>query len=887
MCCLPSFRAPAQPAGRARVFGLVLAWVLLLPWLAACSAEPLASEGRRPIPFHHVKPADPTRVVDTGTEYKQQRKQWQRERHRAPPDVDWAALEAANAAAQREKRNALAGMAAASTASRWTEKGSENCSGRIHAAARSPDGNALYAGSSLGGVWRGTLDGQAWTPLGDKLDGGAHWLVVLPGITVGDPDILLRATDGGLVHRSLDDGATWQAPAGLPATIGVRRLLATTDGSHSVLLLVRFWQGSSQNHRLYRSADRGATFAQVASMTTWGGDVWAPRTGPGDCYLLRNSNLWRSGDAGATWVFVSSLPNAGSEGEITGCEAGAPRLWVIQNEGGTRRLYRSDDAGASWNTLGTVDDYWGTLAASTTDVNLFAWGGVEVHRTTDGGNSFAIVNPWWEYYGQEADKLHADIPGLDVLPDAAGGETWYVCTDGGLYRSTDGLATVQNLSLSGLRVSQYYSTHTSNLNTDHVQAGAQDQGYQHAELPPVSGTTISFDQIISGDYGHLTSGDGSHRWVYSVYPGFILVARRESDPELYTADFPAGESHPWLPCITADPDDITAFFFCAKRLYRYDKSATGFTWTPVQWSNEVFDQNPGEYMTGLAFSPLDSNRAWATTNHGRIFWSADKGVTWTRSATLGPSEVWLYGTAIQPSHVDADTVYIGGSGYSGPAVWRSTDGGQTFEPWGQGLPPTLVYSLAEAPDGSAVFAGSESAAWRREAAGSSWVDITSDDAPITIYWSAEEVPGLDVIRFGTYGRGIWDYSLVEPCSYEAFGLALGGANTLTLDTASTSFVNQTQVFEVSGAQANASGVLIVGLAEVSAPLYGGTLLVNPTPWVLFGIGADPTGHVSKSLPVPDDPLLYGLDIVLQAALADTSHAEGWAFSNGLRGTLCE
>ena len=141
------------------------------------------------------------------------------------------------------------------------------------------------------------------------------------------------------------------------------------------------------------------------------------------------------------------------------------------------------------------------------------------------------------------------------------------------------------------------------------------------------------------------------------------------------------------------------FFFCARRLYRYEKAQFTNTWSFTQWSTFAFDGSPGEYMTGLEFSPLDSNRAYAATNLGRMLWSDDKGVTWNISATTGPSEVWLYGMAIQPSHVDVDTVYIGGSGYGSPAVWKSTDGGQTFFPWGQGLPDTLVYCLAESPDG--------------------------------------------------------------------------------------------------------------------------------------------------------------------------------------------
>ncbi len=93
-------------------------------------------------------------------------------------------------------------------------------------------------------------------------------------------------------------------------------------------------------------------------------------------------------------------------------------------------------------------------------------------------------------------------------------------------------------------------------------------------------------------------------------------------------------------------------------------------------------------------------------------------------------------------------------------VYRSTDGGATFEPWGEGLPATTAYALAESRDGT-VFVGTETAAYSRAPGDAAWVDITGNEAPITIYWSAEALPGEDTIRFGTYGRGIWDYRISD------------------------------------------------------------------------------------------------------------------------------
>jgi len=676
-------------------------------------------------------------------------------------------------------------------------------------------------------------------------------------------------------------------PAGLPATVGVRRVLVPADGSEAIFIVARWWQGSTLKNAVYRSTDKGLSFVKAVGMNTYSGDIWAPRDGPGDMYMLKQDTLQVSSDGGDTWVVRSNLPNPTTGGELVGSEAGAPRLWAILDEG-TDNLYRSDDAGLSWTFVTAVSDYWGSLNASTVDPDLFAWGGVEVHVTNDAGASFDEVNFWWEYYGNESNKLHADIPGIDVVSEGPGAETWYVSTDGGLFRSTDGLDSVENLSLLGLRVSQYYTTHTSTVDPNLVLAGSQDQGYQRADAPPVGTTALSFDQLISGDYGHLVSGDGSHDWVYSCYPGFILVQKGATSPQLFQVDFPGGANYGWLPNMTADPWDNERWFFCADKLYRYSKQQFFNSWTYLQWSNQNFAQSSGEYLTALEFSPANVNRAYAATSHGRLWWSDNHGVTWTQSTSTGPSSHYFYGTAMVCDALDPDTVWVGGSGYSGPAVYRSTDGGVSFQAWGSGLPSTLVYCLAQAPDDSGdVYCGTETAAWRRGATDANWTDITENDAPVTVYWSCEAVSSANVIRFGTYGRGIWDYDVTDPCSWVPYGLGLGGANVLSLDTRSSTTVGTTMTFDVSGAVASAPGFLLLSTASNQLPLKQGWLLVDPTGWLLIPVQANAQGTLQLPVSVPAGPGWAGLPVSLQIALADAGQGQGWAFSNGLAGVLCD
>ncbi len=694
-------------------------------------------------------------------EKKQRRKAWLKELHRAPPDVEWEALELDNGLAQVARRNGMAGRRAA-TDSPWSEKGSDNQAGRSMVTRRSLDGQTLYVGTSRGGVWKGTLDGEDWTPIGDGIYGGAHHMGILNPLTDGGPDVVLISTDGGTVHYSSDDGATWSSPAGLPIADSTRRLKVSSEGSTTAFLL----QGVGGEYDLYRSTDSGQSFEMVFDLGNFAGDFWLDRTGEPDLYLVASGGrIHHSPDLGESWEELGTLPGNPSQAELTGSEAGAPRLWAVTDY---TTVLRSDDAGVSWSEIKRISTsdqyymYWGEINASIVNEDLFAHGGMQFYSTTDGGDRFELMNDWWQYYdyyGDPATNLHADMMGFDVLPNDDGTETWYINTDGGTYRSSDG-RTVENISMDGLRVGQYYSTLTDIDDPELVAAGAQDQGYQiTGSIPQDDDDFLEFEQIVSGDYGHLVSGDGTHDLVFAVYPGTGLVQRGTSG-SYSSFSFPNEGSryYAWMPPLTADPLDPEAFFACFTRLYHY--SRTGNSWTATRYSEQDFMVDSWEFLSAFTFDPADPDRAFAATSYGRIYTSEDAGVTWSLSPDSGPYSHYFYGTALLVSQTDGDTIYAGGSGYGGPAVYRSTDGGVSWESWSDGMPSTTVYALVQAADGT-IFAGSESSAWRRGEGSDAWVDITDSSAPITTYWSAEYVPSRNAVRFGTYGRGIWDYDLDE------------------------------------------------------------------------------------------------------------------------------
>lgn len=850
--------------------------VILAVALTAC--QNTVTTGLRPRPTEHRLDED------AEARNKIRRKEYFEMMHRAAPGVDWRAIEKQNGLAAMERRMlAVMGSSGNRTPGSWRELGSRNLAGRMHCAEWSPDGRILYSGSDRGGLWMGNLDGTGWTPLGDNLYGGVHEIGVVPG-TGGNPDILIRLYND-MVHRSTDQGLTWAVPSGLTNVNSAKRIVVLDDATDTVFLVVK--QGFSW--KVMVSTDGGASFT-VSRQLVNEGDIWTPRTYAGPVFIVDSNKIYRSTDTGQTWVLLgSSIPTGIGRSILAGWENPVVGFNVAVKVAGVWELWRSRRTGEDWSYIRNLEDFWESLVVSTQDSELIAYAGVEMFVSRDGGSSWQKVNEWWEYYDDPENMLHADIPGLFVLPDAGSpsGETWYIGTDGGLYDSGDQVATVNNLSMSGLGVSQYYSLLTSRRHPDLVLAGSQDQGYQRAELsgspPPPPGPWADFEQMISGDYGHLTSSNGAHDWVYSVYPGFVLVQQGENNPYLTAyLDFPSGETYLWMPYIQADPTDEEAFFFCARKLYRYNR-LYGAVWEYTQHSEQDFYP----MLTAITFSPIDPQRAWAVTSNGRLFYSVDGAVTWTESDDIGPGSHYFYGTVLLPSFRDVNTCWVAGSGYSSAPVYRTTDGGATWQEERDGLPGTLVYCMAEAPDGSgAMFCGSENGAWRYDPATRTWSDLLGADAPITTYWACEAVPSQNLIRFGTYGRGIWDYSLETP-GYFPYGELLDPPNVLGLRNDSPPRIGESTTFMITGCVPGATGILALSASPGEEPLFGGTLLVELPMLDRYPFQADGEGMATVTFTVPDDPALVGDEFYFQAGAFDPDQVQGRALSNGLRAVVGE
>jgi hypothetical protein len=194
-------------------------------------------------------------------------------------------------------------------------------------------------------------------------------------------------------------------------------------------------------------------------------------------------------------------------------------------------------------------------------------------------------------------------------------------------------------------------------------------------------------------------------------------------------------------------------------------SAQGFI-TAVQYPHNFRGQLLGLTMgiSAIATTVANPNRYYVATEDGTFFYSNDAGANWGISPTFGatgPTAFYLYGNAILASKTNADLVYYGGSGYSNPGFYRSTDGGVNFTALTNGLPATLISDLAFSQNEQFVFAATDAGAYVFSVANNQWYslqDVAGTPAAVK-YTSVEFVAASNTARFATYGRGVWDLVL--------------------------------------------------------------------------------------------------------------------------------
>ena len=789
-----------------------------------------------------------------GSNHKRQAEAFYESLHVVPPGMNWRVVNEAVRDQRRERRQAMRMSTALDVNGTWSELGSVNQAGRVVAVEYDHATGRVWLAGAGGTIWSGDTTGKMWTCHTDLR-------------RIEDPQFLrlVKQRDGSevlvVVSRAcrvwLLDLKTlqWSQATGLSE---MQRwgwfdnaIACEREGRLELHAVGNEWDYSTAwkaRSVWYRSVDSGKSFQRMRWID---GEAQLWSDGNSSVWLYHNDSL-SSIEASGSTSLLSAKPFASITNLGIVMFAGPSSDYVMAAcpRSDTTTFFLSVDGGRTWQRRGGVGfgpfDQQSFGYAHENGQWLF--GGVDTYKSGDDAERWLIVNGWGQYYGDPVNKLHADIP---AIVGFTSGVT-FICTDGGLYISRQGGEKVRNISLRHLNISQYYGSYTSRDNIQVVSAGSQDQGFQRSRVD--SGGVRSFQQMISGDYSNLVSGDGGTS-LFCVYPGFTMyIPNHEDGWEPRGQDF-KHKGHLWLPPLavgSSRPDEawLGGGTNTGRGAYIYRYTPGG---DKLKVDSLPFDFGEGSAdvrITALTFAPSNDNVCYVVTSAARIWRTTDRGLTWTKLNR--PDKItghYFSGNALCVVSGDPSRVLIGGSGYDGPGVYVSSDWGSTFTPL-PGLPPCLVMSLASTADGRFIAAATDVGAFMYDTVTKVWTDITDLGAPDQVYWHVDRVEPLSIFRFSTYGRGIWDFTITgttnvvdaaAPISVQSVvmhGMVRDGQSMLEI-TSSTSTHAVLAWYDLEGRRHDQTALdLPAGSTRLSRP----TTHTNVGP--LTAVITTATGHVA-------------------------------------------
>lgn len=731
---------------------------------------------------------EPTGGDVLSEEQQSERKAWLERMHRTAPGTSWKQIEYQNQYRKQLLRqhfgnsrsdcSSLEAIPGTDLSGRWIERGSSNQAGSVFETIYDPNKDEIWLISAGGSLWKTARSNPSWQLVNQDIQLEPDFLKIL---SLPDQKERLLAISGQLPHYSDDKGQSWHQATGLQvegASPDIKSSVLLTDKSIFLLAKPDYYS----IFEVFQSRDLGKSYHKIMELDSHEPgyfDLCRPHAS-NTLILARKTaenNLrlqeWNAGQQ----VFVDidteqNLPMGRAPANLIGGLDSLKQLQLFTylEKEGNYFLYKSLDKGRNWIEISQLPQSpWEVgIFLSPSDPNILYMGEVEAFRSLDGGLSWEKVNEWWEYYDDVEGALHADIMAFAEYRTPEEEVFSLISHHGGISISYDQFESQRNISLTDLNTSQYYSVRTDPNNPDFVYAGSQDQGFQRATgFETGQNGPMAFEQVISGDYGPIAfTRDGTAMW--TVYPDGWINYYDDPQNGYVKASFEliSEDESVWLPPIIADPTPGKNGLLMAGGNI---EGGNGSFLIQLEYVNKKIQtkqfaynfklESAGGTLSALATAPSDPKVWYASTTNGRFFYSEDMGQSWEQSLNFIPEGHYLYGQAIWVSPFNPMRVILAGSGYNNPPVYLSEDGGRSFKAISKGLPPTLVFSLAATPDEQLLFAATESGPFVYHVGDNRWHDLSTACSPVQTYWSVEYVAPIQTVRFGTYGRGIWDLQL--------------------------------------------------------------------------------------------------------------------------------
>jgi hypothetical protein len=730
------------------------------------------------------------------------------------------------------QRNAKGTATAALTD--WTGIAPKNFAGRIISLGFHPtNANIMFAGSASGGLWKTTTGGTGaagginWTYVstgfpvigvgcitfnpsngneiyvgtGEVYDNGAGGA---DGANVTSAGYIrtFRGSYGVGIIKSTDGGVTWTKSLDFSYSSlkGVWDILIDPTNTSTVY--------AATTDGVYRSTNSGGSWTLIHDVVMATDLCFKP--GSYDVMYVACGNfaspgygIYKSIDVdAATPTFIKlagGLPTTVINGKIQLAISAANPNKVYASIGkapGTSNvfaLYSSTDEGDSWTQVITAASaftgsglnqgwYAHDVAVSPTNANRVYWAEMDFFTSSNGGSSFTRETVWsnWNVNfttvggtaeGTSSAYVHADVHRVYVSPFS--NTTLFVCTDGGIFKSTDDGNAWIGLN-GGLQTAQIYN----NVSVSPTNANLMIAGMQDNE-----------GLIYNGSPGCAripNLGDGFHTAIHPTTPTTWFIASYYFNVKKSTnsgSSWSSVTSNPGVP-----PSENAAFnapFVIAKSspatmyggttyLKRSTSSGASGSWVNMNGGARLSHSTAP--ILYIAVAPNDANYVYVSVGPGtgvrsKIFRSTNGGTSFTEITGTLPDR---YYSSIAVDPTNRNRIAVAVSGFGSSHAFMSNNGGTDWIDIGDGLPDVPANAVLFDPlYPEALYIGNDIGVFATNALpitgniktnASNWLSYNGgfgDAVMVSDLIITPGAKGVRRLRAATYGRGLWDNAMID------------------------------------------------------------------------------------------------------------------------------
>ena len=509
--------------------------------------------------------------------------------------------------------------------------------------------NILYAGmwsvrDNGGGIFKSADRGASWI----LLDGLKNQFVRAVALSPSNTQIVIAATRQG-VFRSDDAGANWKqiSPLNHPEIRNLESI--AIDPLRPEIIYAGTW------HLPWKSTDGGATWFSIKKGMIDDSDVFSvivDYSSNRTLYATACSGIYRSDSAGGEWIKIQGIPNTARRTHTLVLDPQNPRILYA---GTTEGLWRTADRGQSWQQL--TPPAWVINAVHIDPENsrriLLGTDHAGVMESRDGGRTFQPLNQGFSQ--RQISRLVADP-----------------ARDGRYY-----VALLHDRDFGGVYV------------TDNRGASWQRLGEGLRNLDILS--LLVLPQRDSNQNSRLIAGTTDGLFEYSVAQGAWKKTGQWASPQINTQK-PAkrGNAKP-APTARTAPLIVHDLFQRAQGEPVYAATSFGLfrsddavRWQPV----------PSQGVWGQFFRVRTLDREGkflmvASSNTLSASW--DGGLSWNPVYLDGSGPLKVQQITFSPGN--PQVIFAG----SDRGLFSSSNGGQSWEKFGRGVPLSSINDIAISP----------------------------------------------------------------------------------------------------------------------------------------------------------------------------------------------